>query len=365
MQLMHGGSLMQALQGPSSRQQLRWAERGCQVALDIAEALDYLHTQLGILHSDLKPANVMLSADWRASISDLGVAQVVGCGARPPLGYNEAYAAPEQLLGACCTLAADIYSFGVLLVALLTQLPVIQRDGWRLPCAPQECPQEVVGLIEECLATDPQHRPTAAATLPLKFRCRCLPWTPRSPHTMFAAALSQPRLASGLQRRAPAPRSSRGSRLVCSAKLVLTPVGTGKTEHIGEEVAMPGAIELKEGLFELGRADPADIIIAIPTVSTRHAMLRVADTEAPAAGSVQVTDLGSTNGTSLDGEELEPMKAVALPVGGEVIFGDKHLAAYRLDFVPDGPPAAAPAGEEAPAAAVAAASEAPAAAGQE
>ena len=108
MQLMHGGSLMQALQGPSSRQQLRWAERcdsgtvvehevtlwllhimqcaaqpsydvamcsllvelprlvnpracicacrGCQVALDIAEALDYLHTQLGILHSDLKPA---------------------------------------------------------------------------------------------------------------------------------------------------------------------------------------------------------------------------------------------------------------------------------------------------------------------
>ena len=140
-------------------------------------------------------SNVMLSADWRASISDLGVAQVVGCGARPPLGYNEAYAAPEQLLGACCTLAADIYryaglqlpcsclsqrvwtvshgctclpgtlqlshsaaqecareqlacvaslspcSFGVLLVALLTQLPVIQRDGWRLPCAPQECPQ--------------------------------------------------------------------------------------------------------------------------------------------------------------------------------------------------------------------------------
>ena len=62
---------------------------------------------------------------------------------------------------------------------------------------------------------------------------------------------------------------------------------------------------------------------------------------------------------------LRPPKQVALPVGGEVIFGDKHLAAYRLDFVPDGPPAAAPAGEEAPAAAVAAASEAPAAAGQE
>lgn len=39
---------------------------------------------------------------------------------------------------------------------------------------------------------------------------------------------------------------------------------------------------------QLGRAAPADIVIGIPTVSTRHAMLRVADTEAPAAGSVQV-----------------------------------------------------------------------------
>ncbi|KAL4452604.1 hypothetical protein ABPG75_008266 [Micractinium tetrahymenae] len=168
------------------------------------------------------------------------------------------------------------------------------------------------------------------------------------------------RLSAGLQRRAvAAPRCRRAGRLCVSSKLVLTPTGNGSTEHIGEEVPLPGAIELKEGLFELGRAAPADIVIGIPTVSTRHAMLRVADTAAPAPGSVQISDLGSTNGTFVDGEELEPMKATALAVGSTVVFGDKYLAAFRLDFVPDPEPGPAPAAAEPEAAAAPA--EAPAA----
>lgn len=56
--------------------------------------------------------------------------------------------------------------------------------------------------------------------------------------------------------------------------------------------------------MQLGRAPPADILIEIPTVSTRHATLRVGE------ASVIVTDLGSTNGTTIDGEELEATQAV-------------------------------------------------------
>lgn len=44
-------------------------------------------------------------------------------------------------------------------------------------------------------------------------------------------------------------------------------------------------------LSQLGRASPADIVISIPTVSTRHAMLRVADPDSPAPGGVQVRSL--------------------------------------------------------------------------
>lgn len=36
-----------------------------------------------------------------------------------------------------------------------------------------------------------------------------------------------------------------------SSKLVLTPTGNGSTEHLGEDVSLPGAIELKEGLYEV------------------------------------------------------------------------------------------------------------------
>ena len=65
----------------------------------------------------------------------------------------------------------------------------------------------------------------------------------------------------------------------------------------------------------------------MPTVSARHARLSVGPS------SVAVADLGSTNGTYLDGAPLEPMAEVAVGVGQEVVFGDQYLAKYRLDAV--------------------------------
>jgi hypothetical protein len=49
-------------------------------------------------------------------------------------------------------------------------------------------------------------------------------------------------------------------------------------------VPLPQAIPLKEGVFEVGRASPADIQIPIPTVSSRHALLRVGEWPSLAAG---------------------------------------------------------------------------------
>jgi pSer/pThr/pTyr-binding forkhead associated (FHA) protein len=53
--------------------------------------------------------------------------------------------------------------------------------------------------------------------------------------------------------------------------------GDGDSAHLGTE-EVPGQapkIELANGLFEIGRVEPADIVIPIPSVSGRHAMLRV------------------------------------------------------------------------------------------
>jgi len=86
-------------------------------------------------------SNVLLSEDFRACLADLGMAQTLGTGSHVATGFSRLYAAPEQLMEQPCSLAADMYSFGLLLTTLLTQQLVEVRGGWRLPRAPQECPQ--------------------------------------------------------------------------------------------------------------------------------------------------------------------------------------------------------------------------------
>ena len=154
-------------------------------------------------------SNVLLDAGLTASISDLGVARFVGssalsagafcltragvvhcrwqhlqpcmpvCSWASDMGvlplclvHSEqalvplcCCAAPEQVLGQRCTLTADIYSLGILLVELTTQQAVTRRGGWRLPLAPQECSPAVLALIERCTAADPLQRPPATQVL--------------------------------------------------------------------------------------------------------------------------------------------------------------------------------------------------------
>ncbi|KAK9827293.1 hypothetical protein WJX81_001312 [Elliptochloris bilobata] len=130
--------------------------------------------------------------------------------------------------------------------------------------------------------------------------------------------------------RARRPRSRAASW--CTNQLVLVPTGDGTTDHLDDgNVPLPGEILLKEGLYELGREEPADVMVPVPTVSTRHAMLRVE------SGNVTVTDLDSTNGTYVDEREVNPLRSAKLKVGSEVVFGDKYLAKFQLVDRPDAP----------------------------
>lgn len=132
----------------------------------MAEALAHLHGEAHVLHSDIKSANVLLGTDWRARLSDLGTAQALGAGsARTAAGGSRLYAAPEQLMGERCTLAADVYSFGLCLVELCSRRLISRRASWALPRAPGDCPQEVLDLIQDCLQVDPWLRPSAAQAL--------------------------------------------------------------------------------------------------------------------------------------------------------------------------------------------------------
>eukprot|EP00249_Psilotum_nudum_P011662 c23307_g2_i1 orf=186-884(+) len=113
-----------------------------------------------------------------------------------------------------------------------------------------------------------------------------------------------------------------------SEKWLLEPVGDGSSRHLNKAVPLPSAFELVSDATTVGRvSDKSDIAISIDTVSRVHACLEKKD------GSLYVTDLGSTNGTYVNGKRIKPQTAVSVPPGSRVTFGDDHLAAFRFSKV--------------------------------
>lgn len=90
--------------------------------------------------------------------------------------------------------------------------------------------------------------------------------------------------------------------------------------RFGFDLALEGLVKKTEG-FVIGRdADHCDRVLAHPTVSRRHARLVVAD------NSLQIEDLGSTNGTSVDGDSVAPGALRPLQAGARLRIGDIELA---------------------------------------
>ncbi|KAF6998979.1 hypothetical protein CFC21_015051 [Triticum aestivum] len=105
---------------------LSFGQRIC-IAGDVASALDYVHNQLTppLIHCDLKPHNVLLDDDMTARLSDFGSAKFLLPGqvirkSLVDVGGTIGYIAPEYGLGCKISVGADVYSFGVLLLELLT-----------------------------------------------------------------------------------------------------------------------------------------------------------------------------------------------------------------------------------------------------
>ncbi|CAL5015676.1 unnamed protein product [Urochloa decumbens] len=181
------GDLHERLHGAGGGNGLPWARRVA-VALQVAAALEYLHEGRGdtpVIHGDVKASNVLLDADLNAKLCDFGFAHVgvagaaaAGGGGRPSAPRavmgSPGYVDPHLLRSGVATEKSDVYSYGVLLLELLTGKEAVCRDtGHRLTAAvgPRlAAGGEVSGVLDQRLGAD-YDAAEAAAVAELAMKC--------------------------------------------------------------------------------------------------------------------------------------------------------------------------------------------------
>jgi len=122
MEFIDGPTLKARLQEMARQDQILPLEEAVHIVTAVAGALDYAH-QRGMVHRDVKPANIMFTQDGQVILTDFGIAKMVNTTALTASGAmvgTPAYMAPEQGMGQAGDERADIYSLGIILYQLVT-----------------------------------------------------------------------------------------------------------------------------------------------------------------------------------------------------------------------------------------------------
>ncbi|MCU0499873.1 MAG: protein kinase [Anaerolineae bacterium] len=120
MQFVDGRDLRQILKDYARRGQRMAYQQILQIVRDIASALDYAHQQ-GVIHRDVKPSNIMVTADHHAVLTDFGLALSANEGTLGNTFGSVHYIAPEQAVSSAqASPQSDLYSLGVVLYEMLT-----------------------------------------------------------------------------------------------------------------------------------------------------------------------------------------------------------------------------------------------------
>ncbi len=244
--------------------------RVARIGMGAAQALAHAHSR-GVVHRDVAPGNLMVTANDEVKVLDFGIARAARGSSRPGSGTTRgtiAYVAPEQLRGQSPDHRADIYGLGAVMYELVTgEAPfhggsadeIAELVRWQCPVPPDEVipgiPRRLSEAIEGCLAKDPDRRVANAGELT---------------EQLWRAALA-----------APEPQASRGRGVAAmppdgrtapvpvlrTRPLPVTGVDTAEVETAGGDTrALPTPVDEPPKRRRIGRA-LAGVAMAIVTLA--------------------------------------------------------------------------------------------------
>jgi len=164
-ELVNGGDLGNVLY--DSTFSIPWKLR-IKIAKDIADGMKYLHEKQ-IMHRDLKSSNLLIGKNWNIKICDFGFAKIINNPLSMTICGTDEFMSPEVILGIQYSYSADVYSFGMVLIELITRTRLEERlpqnnfdiDYEELQNnIPSDCPRDFYELALKCCSYYPKERPT-------------------------------------------------------------------------------------------------------------------------------------------------------------------------------------------------------------
>lgn len=368
MEYVDGGTLKDRLKKPLS------VLEAADVTIQAAEGLDCAHRN-GIIHRDVKPANMLLRKDGHLILSDFGIAKIlegttnltrVGTGIGTPQ-----YMSPEQGMGQPVDRRSDIYSLGIVLFHCLTgRVPftadspltiTVKHMNEPLPVeklTAEGVPPPIIQVVQKMTAKQPHERyqsveplvealTSALAASNLALGRRGFPPVVLAPMDLnrggaFSGPLSHPDqsvvppVVTITCFRCGAPNPS--SRLYCtSCGDDLSNKRASQDKHMVNGRPVLARLTMQSGPMKgrsyrfhqdvttIGRITGNDLVISGRTVSRRHARLWFAE------GHWYLEDMGSANGTLVNSTRL--FQTVTLNDGDIVNFGDE-VAVFNITYGP-------------------------------
>jgi serine/threonine-protein kinase len=360
MEYVDGGSVHDRLaQGPVPREQaLGWLEQ-------VAHALDRAHAS-GIVHRDVKPANLLLDRDGNVRVTDFGIASTAGLESVTLPGTvlgTAGYISPEQARGEPATPASDRYSLGVIAFELLTgrrpfegETAATQAFAHVTAPVPSAAslapglPPDVDDVLARALAKDPGDRPASCAELVADLRAAFgRAGESRAPDVAPAATRVQARppraepptkVLRRRQRDRPSPGRALGAGLAARAARARSRV---RRVPWGSRAGRPSAIAVSVAAILLGGLVGFALVgFGDDDAGPGRQTTREAATSPPPA-ETEASDRPAVDGAALNAEGFELMQAghyeEALPILRRAVgalLGSKTLdeayASYNLAF---------------------------------